>query len=148
MTNLSLQFPWVMASDHGGFHLKRKLCALFPKIRDVGTDTEASCDYPDYVPPLVEQVLHNHAKGLLLCRSGLGMAIAANRFHGIRACLCRTANDVRLAREHNDMNVLVIGANETRLSEVLEWIFIAETQKSDLRHQNRLKKVDLLIQKS
>ncbi len=148
MTDLSLQFPWVIASDHGGFALKKKICALFPQICDVGTYTEVSCDYPDYVPTLVEQVLYNNAKGLLLCRSGLGMAIAANRFHGIRACLCRTTNDVRLAREHNDMNVLVIGANESVLSEVLAWIFIAETQEPDSRHQNRLKKLDLLTQKS
>lgn len=103
-----------LAADHGGFELKRALKqALSDKgydVVDCGTEGAEPVDYPDYAEKLVSAISAGRApRGVLLCGSGIGMSIAANRHPGIRAALVHDVETARLAREHNDANVLVLG---------------------------------------
>lgn len=107
-----------VASDHAGYTLKTKLLGWLPtvtsdrEILDLGTNSVESCDYPIYANKLVtalKQDLRNNI-GILVCGSGIGMAMAANRHKGIRAANCWSEEVAKLAREHNDANILVLGA--------------------------------------
>lgn len=105
-----------IASDHGGYVKKLKIISLLEKhqleYKDLGTNSTDSVDYPDYAKKLAENVLKQQdAVGILICRSGIGMSIAANRFKGIRAALCRSTKDAYISRLHNNANVLVLGAS-------------------------------------
>jgi ribose 5-phosphate isomerase B len=103
-----------VAADHGGYELK---CLLVPELRalgyeplDLGTANAEAVDYPDYADRLAEAVSQGRAKfGVLICGTGIGMSIAANRNRGIRAALCHDGLTARLARQHNDANVLALG---------------------------------------
>ncbi|HZL60115.1 MAG TPA: ribose 5-phosphate isomerase B [Stellaceae bacterium] len=103
-----------VAADHGGYDLK---CLLVPELRalgyaplDLGTDSTAAVDYPDFADAVAQAVADGRAKlGLLICGSGIGMAMAANRHRAVRAALCHDGLTARLARQHNDANVLVLG---------------------------------------
>jgi ribose 5-phosphate isomerase B len=103
-----------LAADHGGYDLKTR---LLPELRelgytvlDLGTESEQSVDYPDFADRLVAALRDGRAQfGVLLCGTGIGMSIAANRHREIRAALCHDALTARLARQHNDANVLVLG---------------------------------------
>jgi ribose 5-phosphate isomerase B len=104
----------VVAADHGGFELKRALVSLLTgkgyQVLDLGTDSADSVDYPDFAEKLTQAIGSGRAtRGVLMCGSGIGMAIAANRHPGIRAALVHDVETARLAREHNDANVLVMG---------------------------------------
>lgn len=103
-----------IAADHAAFELKRllaaELAALGYGVLDLGTDGADSVDYPDIAAKLVRAIRAGEAKrGVLLCGSGIGMSIAANRHPIIRAALCHDGLTARLARQHNDANVLVLG---------------------------------------
>jgi ribose 5-phosphate isomerase B len=103
-----------LAADHGGFELKRALKQVLSAkgfaVVDCGTENGESVDYPDYADKLVRAITGGSAsRGVLLCGSGIGMSIAANRHAGIRAALVHDVETARLAREHNDANVLVMG---------------------------------------
>ncbi len=105
----------VIASDHAGLDLKgqirEELVSAGYKVTDLGTQTKDSVNYPEYADKLADYLLANHAdRGILICGSGIGMSIAANRHKGIRAALCTEATSARLARAHNDANVLCLGA--------------------------------------
>jgi ribose 5-phosphate isomerase B len=103
-----------VAADHGGYELK---CLLVPELRalgyeplDLGPADTSPVDYPDYADKLAEAVSQGRAKfGVLICGTGIGMSIAANRNRGIRAALCHDGLTARLARQHNDANVLALG---------------------------------------
>ncbi len=135
-------------SDHAGLPLKKKLLALLSQLghdaRDLGTHQETSCDYPDFAHAVAEQVLAEPGTaGLLVCGSGIGMSIAANRHAGIRAALCHDPLEARLCREHNDANVLVLGGRligEEMAAEILR-VFCA-TAFSGGRHAGRIKKIE------
>ena len=105
----------VIASDHGGFHLKEQLVAKLRhqperEIVDLGTHTTDSVDYPDYARQVCNLLHAGEAqRGILICGTGLGMSMAANRYPGIRAALCHDELTARLSRHHNDANVLVLG---------------------------------------
>jgi ribose 5-phosphate isomerase B len=104
----------VLAADHGGFELKRALGQTLRDkgfdVLDCGTDSAESVDYPDFAERLVKAISTGRAaRGVLMCGSGIGMSIAANRHAGIRAALVHDEETARLAREHNDANVLVMG---------------------------------------
>ncbi|HMM40080.1 MAG TPA: RpiB/LacA/LacB family sugar-phosphate isomerase, partial [Desulfovibrio sp.] len=94
----------VMASDHGGFQLKEflknQLAAAGHEVEDLGPDCARSCDYPPYAAKAAERVLAADCLGVLICGTGLGMSIAANRFAGVRAALCTNEFMARMAREH------------------------------------------------
>src|SRR5512135_534714 len=104
-----------IGADHAGFILKeglrQKLAQEGHEVRDFGAGSAASCDYPDYAAPVAREVTSGRADcGILICYTGIGMCIAANKFAGIRAALGTTPEEVRLIRDHNDANVLTLGA--------------------------------------
>ncbi len=112
-----------LASDHAGYaekeRLKPLLLELGLEIDDLGTVSEDSVDYPDYARKVGEKVADGEAaQGLLVCGSGTGMAIAANKVRGVRAAVAWNEETARLARQHNDANVLAIGARTTPSSEI------------------------------
>jgi ribose 5-phosphate isomerase B len=112
-----------LASDHAGFSEKEKLKPLLTELgvefEDLGTVSEASVDYPDYARRVAEQVAHGSVEqGLLVCGSGTGMAIAANKVAGVRAAVAWSEQTARLARQHNDANVLAIGARTTPQADI------------------------------
>ena len=103
------------ASDHRGFALKMELIELFKEkgydIIDVGTNSNESCDYPDIARKVCEKVITNGAdRGILVCGTGIGMSIVANKVHGIRAALCGDTYSARVSRAHNNANVLCLGS--------------------------------------
>lgn len=112
-----------LASDHAGFEEKERLKPLLTELgvefEDLGTVSETSVDYPDYARKVAERVAAGRAEqGLLVCGSGTGMAIAANKVPGVRAAVAWSEETARLARQHNDANVLAIGARTTPPGEI------------------------------
>lgn len=126
-----------IASDHAGFRLKEFLKKSF-RLIDLGTDTEDSCDYPIFAKKLAEKI-NEENRGILICGTGIGMSIAANRFSHIRAALCTNEAMAELARQHNDANVLVLGARiifeDTALKCVEKFL---STDFEGGRHQRRI----------
>ncbi len=103
-----------IGADHGGYELKARLLAAFRDCQDMGCYDPEACDYSDYADDVAIAVARGDVDlGVLVCRTGLGMSMAANRFQGIRAALCRTVKDVETARRHNGANILCIGADVT-----------------------------------
>lgn len=110
--------PIAVAADHGGFELKTILIADLNAagipVLDLGTMSSESVDYPDYADALAAALASGKARrGVLLCGTGIGMSMVANRHKGIRAALCHDVTDARLARQHNDANVLCLGGRTT-----------------------------------
>ncbi len=107
-----------IASDHAGFEMKGKVINHLKKqkikFEDLGTYSSERCDFPIYAKKLVAKVVENEAnRGILICGSGIGMSICANRNPKIRAALCKDVTTAELARQHNDANVLVIAGRTT-----------------------------------
>ncbi len=105
-----------IGSDHAGWELKEKIRAYLEELghqpRDFGTDSADSCDYPDFALAVAEAVVGGEEeRGILICSTGIGMAISANKVPGIRAALCRDEETARLSREHNDANVLTLDSS-------------------------------------
>jgi len=139
----------LIGSDHAGFALKSLLSDYLARngvrVIDVGCRDESSCDYPEMARRLCRRVLAGEASsGILICGTGLGMCMSANRFEGIRAALCTTEFHARMSRAHNDSNVLVLGGRvtgtELALSILRTWL---ETPFEGGRHQRR---IDLIEQ--
>ncbi|HQR18115.1 MAG TPA: ribose 5-phosphate isomerase B [Gemmatimonadales bacterium] len=137
-----------IASDHAGVEmkerLKRELSALGFQPLDMGTNGTESVDYPDFAHPLAAKVEKGEVqRGVLLCGTGLGMAYAANRHHGVRAAVAWNPEVAKLAREHNDANVLVLPArciSEAEGVEILkQWL---ETPFAGGRHSRRVAKIE------
>lgn len=108
-----------IGSDHAGFDLKEQIKKYYLHssdvvVVDIGPSSDARVDYPDYAEKLCKDLINDqenkNAKGILICGSGIGVSMVANKFRGIKAALCRSVEDARLSREHNDSNVLCIGA--------------------------------------
>src|SRR3990172_874914 len=105
-----------LAADHAGFSMKeqlrRKLLRDGHEVEDLGTGSAESCDYPDFAFQVASRVSRGMAeRGILVCSTGIGMSIAANKVSGIRAAAASSVEQVRLSRAHNDANVLALGAN-------------------------------------
>ncbi|HSK09588.1 MAG TPA: ribose 5-phosphate isomerase B [Vicinamibacterales bacterium] len=138
-----------IGSDHAGYHLKEALkLALGGEVEfdDLGTEGEASVDYPDYAARVAARVASGEAdRGILVCGTGIGMAMAANKVAGIRAASVTDEVTARLAREHNDANVLALGGRVTPPDTAvrLARIFL-ETPFEGGRHQKRLEKIGAL----
>jgi ribose 5-phosphate isomerase B len=140
--------PLVLASDHAGFDLKEKLKASLERLgvryEDAGPHSADPVDYPDYAKRVAAKVSRGEAeRGLLVCGSGQGMAMAANRFRGVRAALAYDEESARLSREHNDANVLALGGrvvDAERAEGILKlWL---ETPFAGGRHVPRVRKID------
>ena len=136
-----------IGADHGGVGLKETLAAHLrargEQVIDVGTADTASVDYPDFGRAVAERVSRGEAaRGLLLCTNGIGMSIVANKFPGVRAALVADVTTARMAREHNDANVLVLGGGMTGgfLARELVDVFLA-TPFAGGRHQRRVDKI-------
>jgi ribose 5-phosphate isomerase B len=150
MTNDPGNRTVAIASDHGGFGLKKHLAGRLSdwgyQVTDLGTDSEESVDYPDFAVKVAKEVAAGrHSIGILICGTGLGMSMTANRFPGIRAAVCTSAYMSRMARAHNDANVLCLGERVVGFGEaehILE-TFLSEKFEED-RHQRRIGKIDSL----
>ena len=133
-----------IGSDHGGYNLKKKIEDVFSKLgyefEDVGTNSTDSCDYPVFAQKVAQKVIDTNGKGILVCGTGIGMSIAANKFKGIRASHCTDTFSARMTREHNNSNVLCLGERITGQDLALDIVKIwLETPFSNgERHQNRL----------
>jgi len=134
-----------IASDHAGYQLKEALKQAFPQheIQDFGTFSESSMDYPDSGYPAARAVADGTCElGILICGSGIGMSITANKVPGIRAALCGITDVARLSRMHNNANVLVLAGRFTATAYAIEivkaWL---ETPFEGGRHENRINKI-------
>ena len=141
-----------IAADHAGFALKEKLRQRLAseghEVVDFGPESAASCDYPDFAQPVGRDVAQGRAdRGILVCSTGIGMAMAANKIAGVRAAPAQSADEVRLTREHNDANVLTLGAkylDEDQAAGLIR-IFL-ETEFAGGRHARRVAKIAQLEQ--
>lgn len=140
----------VIASDHGGLRLKTELVELLRKgghtVDDIGTTSDASCDYPDFAHAVAKNVLDGKSeRGILVCGTGVGMSIAANRHAGIRAVVCSDTYTAKLSRNHNDSNVLCIG--ERVVGSGLGWeivsAWVSEAASTEERHTKRRAKIEI-----
>ena len=138
-----------MGSDHGGIHLKehikKYLEAKGIEIIDHGTYTEASCDYPDFAKKVCEDITSGASgaeRGILICGTGIGISMAANKCKGIRAALCADVFSAKMASEHNNANVLCMGERTTGvgLAEMIVDTYL-ETPFAGGRHQTRIDKI-------
>ena len=132
-----------IASDHAGFALKSKLCDRFESLVDFGTNSEESVDYPDFAHKLTNEVLKDNSNlGILICGTGVGMSMAANRVKGIRAGLVSNNEIARLIRQHNNANVLVLPGRFMDEEEAIKSVKIfIETEFEAGRHQARIDKI-------
>jgi RpiB/LacA/LacB family sugar-phosphate isomerase len=140
-----------IASDHAGFKLKQELVKylgeLGHRVVDLGTNSEDPVDYPDYAAAVGDAVLGGAAeRGILICGSGVGASVAANKLKGIRAGLCHDTYSAHQGVEHDDMNVLVLGARVIgpALGRELATAFVQATFSGEERHVRRLHKVKVL----
>src|SRR5689334_1860941 len=136
-----------IGADHAGFALKEKLRQRLAheghEVVDFGTSSIESCDYPDFAQPVARDVGNGRAdRGILVCSTGIGMAMAANKVDGVRAAPAQSDDEVRLTREHNDANVLTLGAkylDENHAASLIE-LFL-KTEFLGGRHARRVAKI-------
>jgi ribose 5-phosphate isomerase B len=147
---LKSSFPFMriaIGADHAGFVLKEKLRQRLAgeghEVVDFGAGSAESCDYPDFAQPVARDVARGRAdRGILVCSTGIGMAIAANKVTGVRAAPAVSDDEVKMTREHNDANVLTIGArylDEQRAMDMVR-IFL-DTAFTGGRHARRVAKI-------
>ena len=136
-----------IAADHAGLPLKAALAEVLERrglrVLDLGTTSDASVDYPDFAEALVRRIEAGEAeRGVLICGTGIGMSIAANRHRAVRAAVCRDAESARLARQHNDANVLCLGARLTGADEAQACLeAFLDTAFEGGRHARRVAKL-------
>lgn len=141
-----------IASDHRGYHLKERVMSLLKsrghEVLDEGPASDAAVDYPDFAALVAKKVSSGEVeRGVLICGTGIGMAISANKFPGVRAAACADEVTAELSRRHNDLNVLclsgdLLSANSTERV-VIKWI---DTEFEGGRHQRRVEKIRHLEQ--
>ena len=138
----------VAGADHAGFDLKQALLPLLKglghEVIDVGTDSTAAVDYPDFAEAVGKAILEGRAdRGVLICGSGVGASVAANKIHGIRAAVCHDTYSAHQGVEHDDMNVLVLGSRVIGLAVAPELVqaFLGAKFTGEERHMRRLNKV-------
>ena len=137
----------IVGSDHAGLELKRELSGVAAELDyevvDIGTHTSDSTDYPDYAHQVASAVGRGEGLGLLVCGTGVGMSIAANRHPGVRAALCGDVFTASMSRQHNDANVLCIGARVVGgglAAEILKAFLSASFEGG--RHERRVNKIE------
>ena len=134
-----------LASDHAGFVLKQKISKILIrkgiKILDLGTKNKTSVDYPDFAHLLAKKIKNNNM-GILVCGSGIGMSMAANRHKNIRAALCNNIKSAKLSRMHNNANVIALGSRLTKKDVALKCVNVfLKTSFDGGRHLRRIKKI-------
>ena len=134
--------------DHGGFDLKEAIVAHLREegheVKDFGTFDKSSVDYPDYAVMVAESVARGECeRGIVICTTGIGVSIAANKVHGIRCALVTDEYSAKMTREHNDANVLALGANVTAVVRAMGIvdIWLNEPFSHGERHQRRIDKI-------
>ena len=140
-----------VGADHAGFEMKRDLAAAMAQqgheILDVGTHSSAAVDYPDIAEAVATALRNGQVdRGVIVCGSGAGVAVAANKFPGVRAAVCHDAYTARQAVEHDDLNVMCLGARVIgpALARTLVESFVAATFSAEDRHLRRLAKIDAI----
>ncbi len=140
----------MLAADHGGYRLKEELLEFLREegedVENLGTDSEESCDYPDIAARVAKQVARGKAdRGVLICTTGIGMAIVANKFPGIRAAACYNEDTAKMSRKDNDANILTTGGkyltSEDAKKVLRVWLktdFLGDTIP---RHKRRVDKI-------
>jgi ribose 5-phosphate isomerase B len=143
-----------VGADHAGYELKRDLAAAIAQqgheILDVGTFTAAAVDYPDIAEAVATAIRNGQVdRGIIVCGSGAGVSVAANKFPGIRAAVCHDAYTAKQAVEHDDLNVLCLGARVigASVAKLLTDTFIAATFSAEDRHLRRIAKIDAIESK-
>lgn len=138
----------VLGADHAGFELKQTLVshvqAMGHEVLDVGTNSDAAVDYPDYAEAVGMTVVNKEAdRGILICGSGVGAVVAVNKIPGIRGAVCHDCYSAHQGVEHDDMNVLVLGARiiGASLAQDLVWFFLGAEFSNEERHLRRIGKV-------
>jgi ribose 5-phosphate isomerase B len=139
----------IIGSDHGGFELK-EICLEFMETRsdcritDAGTFSEDSMDYPTVAHKVSRAVSEGeYERGILICGTGIGMSVVANRYTGVRACLCHNLFTARLSREHNDANILVMGGRVIGRGIAVEMVeLFLNTPFEGGRHELRLSQIE------
>jgi ribose 5-phosphate isomerase B len=139
----------IIGSDHAGFDLKNKYKELLThelgyEVIDAGAYSIDSVDYPDIARNVASAISSGeYEKGVLICGSGIGMSIAANRFRGVRAALCHDIFTTEMSRKHNNANILVVGARVTGEGLAIEMLKVfLKTAFEDGRHKTRIEKID------
>tara|TARA_B100000676_G_C17838747_1_gene711744 strand:- start:396 stop:866 length:471 start_codon:yes stop_codon:yes gene_type:complete len=137
----------VIASDHAGYELKetlkQELSEMGFEVLDLGTDSQESVDYPDFGHAAAEAIVSGRAeRGVIVCGTGIGISIAANRHPGVRAALCHDAELAKLSREHNDANLLAMGGRTTEVDVARACLkSFLETPYEGGRHDRRIAKL-------
>lgn len=150
MARLPENIRIAVGADHAGYRAKERIKKVLTEsgiaVEDLGTHSEESVDYPDFARAVAEQVARGQARfGILVCGTGMGMGMAANKIPGIRAAVAHDRQTAHLAREHNDANVLAVGARVVDEGTLLEIVqeFLS-TEFAGERHQRRVNKVNEL----
>ena len=136
-----------IGSDHGGYELKKDIIKFLQEekytVEDMGTHSKDACDYPMIGFEVAKLVADGKAaRGILICKTGVGMAIIANKLHGIRAAACYDKEMAKSSREHNDCNIIVLAANYTDIEKAREILKIwLKTEHAGERHERRVKQI-------
>ena len=136
-----------IASDHAGYDLKEKIKDYLTNksfsVIDLGPYSPASVDYPDYAKKVAKRLfLKKSDAGILICGSGTGMAITANKFKGIRAAQCYNKSSTTLSRQHNNSNIICLGSRMIKYKDALKYVtYFLNTKFEGGRHQKRIKKI-------
>ena len=143
-----LNMEILIGSDHGGYKLKQEIIKYLNElghtVEDCGCYSDASCDYPDIAQDVANKVLLTGKRAILVCGTGIGMSIAANRFKGIRASHCTDTFTARMTRMHNDSNILCLGERITGTGLALDIVEIwLNTDFQGGRHERRISKLEL-----
>ncbi len=136
----------VIGSDHAGYPLKKELIKYFDKknikYEDLGTNSTNSVDYPDFGIKVGKAVASgNYDYGVVICGTGIGISIAANKVKGVRAALVYDENTAKLAKEHNNANVIAFGGRTTTIENAIKIIEAYDKSNFELRHQKRIDKI-------
>ncbi len=132
-----------LANDHAAIEIKDQVIkfleSLNMEVLNLGTDSSDSVHYPEYASLLAKEVAKTGERGILICGSGIGVSMVANKYQGVRAALCKSVEDVKLSRLHNNSNVLCLGSRSSTISEIRDMISCwLETEFEGGRHQTRV----------
>lgn len=138
-----------LGSDHGGYELKQEVIQYLEKhnldYRDYGCDSDSSCDYPVYAKKVANAIVSGECeKGILICGTGIGISIAANKVKGIRAALCHDTFSAQATREHNDANILAMGARVIGSGLAIKIVdtFLNTEFSNEERHIRRIEQIE------